>query len=163
MTRCRALLATAAVASPTGWLLVSALGDAIVRVRWAAEAGEGADRDPADHPLLAQACVELAEYFAGTRRDFDLPLAPAGGPLQQAVCRAMRAIPFGKTRTYGDIARELGVAAQPIGQACGANPIPVLIPCHRVVAADGKLGGFSGGAGVETKLALLRHEGALLI
>lgn len=162
MTRCRALLATTAVASPTGWLLVSALSDAIVRVRWA-EAGEGGDRDPDDHPLLARACVQLAEYFAGTRQTFDLPLAPAGGPLQQAVCQAMQAIPFGSTRTYGDIARELGVAAQPIGQACGANPIPVLIPCHRVVAADGKLGGFSGGAGAETKLALLRHEGALLI
>lgn len=162
MTRCRALLATTAVATPTGWLLVSALGDAIVRVRWAG-AGERGDREPADHPLLADACVQLGAYFAGTRQTFDLPLAPAGGPLQQSVCKAMLAIPYGKTRTYGEIAVALGVAAQPIGQACGGNPIPVIIPCHRVVAADGKLGGFSGGAGVETKLALLRHEGALLI
>jgi methylated-DNA-[protein]-cysteine S-methyltransferase len=71
----------------------------------------------------------------------------------------MSAIPLGETRTYGDLARELGAAAQPVGNACGANPIPVIIPCHRVLGANG-LGGFSGSGGVETKVALLRHEGA---
>ena len=75
----------------------------------------------------------------------------------------MLEIPFGQTRSYGEIAKTLGVAAQPIGQACGGNSIPIVIPCHRVLAADGKTGGFSGGTGVETKLALLRHEGALLL
>ncbi len=72
----------------------------------------------------------------------------------------MCAIPFGRTTTYGDLARQLESAAQPVGTACGANPIAILIPCHRVVAADG-LGGFSGGAGVESKRFLLHHEGAL--
>ena len=72
----------------------------------------------------------------------------------------MCAIPFGQTATYGDLARQLKSAAQPVGSACGANPIAILIPCHRVVAADG-LGGFSGGVGVESKRVLLHHEGAL--
>ena len=113
--------------------------------------------------LLVRAVAQLREYFAGTRRAFDLPLDPPGGTFQKAVCDAMLDIPFGETRTYGDLARALHVAPQPVGQACGGNPIPILIPCHRVVAADGKLGGFSGGRGVETKLALLRHEGAILV
>ena len=72
----------------------------------------------------------------------------------------MLEIPFGETRTYGDIARALGQSAQAVGAACGGNPIPILIPCHRVMGAGGKLTGFSGKGGVETKVALLRHEGA---
>jgi len=83
----------------------------------------------------------------------------SGSDFQRAVCDAMRAIPFGETRTYGEIARALGVPAQAVGQACGANPIPVIIPCHRVLGAA-SLGGFSGSGGIETKVALLRHEGA---
>ena len=74
----------------------------------------------------------------------------------------MAAIPFGQVRTYGDLARDLGVSAQAMGQLCGANPLPVIVPCHRVVGAAG-LGGFSGAGGVETKAWLLRHEGGLLI
>ena len=88
-----------------------------------------------------------------------MPLQVDGADFQRAVCAAMSAIPFGETRSYGDIARDLGGAAQPVGNACGANPIPVIIPCHRVLAANG-LGGFSGAGGVETKVALVRHEGA---
>jgi methylated-DNA-[protein]-cysteine S-methyltransferase len=88
-----------------------------------------------------------------------LPLAPSGNEFQQAVCRAMSAIPYGETRTYGDIAKDLGTYGQPVGQACGANSIPVIIPCHRVLSANG-LGGFSAQGGVETKIALLRHENA---
>ena len=87
-------------------------------------------------------------------------MAPAGNPFYQDVWRLMREIPFGRTATYGDLARRLGSAAQPVGSACGANPIAILIPCHRVVAANG-FGGFSGGAGVESKRFLLHHEGAL--
>lgn len=109
--------------------------------------------------LLDEAVTQLAAYDAGTREAFDLPLRVGGSDLQKRVCDAMRAIPFGHTQTYGEIGRALGVPAQAIGQACGGNPIPIIIPCHRVMGAKG-LTGFSGAGGVETKVALLRHEGA---
>ncbi len=109
--------------------------------------------------LLKEAVHQLAEYDAGDREAFDLPLKVHGSAFQQDVCAAMRAIPFGETVTYGDIARDLGAMPQAVGQACGGNPIPVIIPCHRVMGAKG-LTGFSGAGGVETKVALLRHEGA---
>jgi len=82
-----------------------------------------------------------------------------GSQFQQDVCAVMATIPFGETLTYGDIARRLGAPAQAVGQACGGNPIPLIIPCHRVLGARG-LGGFSGGVGVDTKVWLLKHEGA---
>ena len=163
MSDARECEASCVIASPFGKLRITAGGDAVTRLTWVDEQDTPTDGAKPDHPLLAQTVQQLEEYFAGTRRDFDLPLDPPGGAFQQAVCRAMLEIPFGQTRTYGDLARELGVAAQPVGQGCGGNPIPILIPCHRVMAADGKLGGFSGGWGTETKLALLRHEGALLL
>lgn len=109
--------------------------------------------------LLDDAAAQLAAYAAGAREDFDLPLHVKGSDFQRDVCAAMSAIPFGYTCTYGDIAKQLGVPAQAVGQACGGNPIPVIIPCHRVMGAKG-LTGFSGRGGVETKVALLRHEGA---
>ena len=109
--------------------------------------------------LLDEAARQLAAYAAGESEDFDLPLRVKGTDFQRDVCAAMSAIPFGYTRTYGEIARDLGVPAQAVGQACGGNPIPVIIPCHRVMGAKG-LTGFSGRGGVETKVALLRHEGA---
>jgi len=110
-------------------------------------------------PLLIEAASQLMAYAEGRLRRFDLPLRVHGSTFQRSVCAALSAIPFGDTRTYGDIARELGHPAQAVGQACGANPIPVIIPCHRVLAANG-LGGFSGQGGIESKVALLRHEGA---
>lgn len=125
---------------------------AITALDWG---GEGGD----ETPLLREAARQLEAYAAGDLRVFDLPLAPAGGALHQAVMAEMRAIPFGETRTYGEIAARVSAPAQAIGQACGANPIPVIIPCHRVTGAAG-LGGFSGRGGVETKIRLLRHEGA---
>ncbi|HEX6843175.1 MAG TPA: methylated-DNA--[protein]-cysteine S-methyltransferase, partial [Stellaceae bacterium] len=88
---------------------------------------------------------------------------PAGPALEQQVWRLMSAIPYGQTRTYGELARALAATAQDIGQACGRNPLPIVIPCHRMMAADGRLGGYSGGRGVETKLKLLTLEGALLV
>lgn len=109
--------------------------------------------------LLDEAAAQLAAYAAGEREDFDLPMRVAGTAFQRDVCRVMSEIPFGYTRTYGEIGKELGVPAQAIGQACGGNPIPVIIPCHRVMGAKG-LTGFSGRGGVEMKVALLRHEGA---
>lgn len=144
---------SASIETPVGVLTVSQTGQSIVRLQWGRAAAE--DRTP----LLDAALSQLAEYFAGTRTRFTLPLDPPGNAFQREVCAAMSAIPFGETRTYGEIARSLGSAAQPVGNACGANPIPVIIPCHRVLGAKG-LGGFSGQGGVETKVALLRHEGA---
>jgi methylated-DNA-[protein]-cysteine S-methyltransferase len=163
MSAARDSEANCVIDSPFGKLRITATKRAVTRLIWIDEPETPADRAKPGHPLLAQAVLQLEEYFAGTRRDFELPLDPPGGAFQQSVCRAMLEIPFGQTRTYGDLARQLGVAPQPIGQGCGGNPIPILIPCHRVMAADGKLGGFSGGRGPETKLALLRHEGAILI
>ncbi len=110
-------------------------------------------------PLLTSAVEQLRAYFAGELRDFDLPLAPAGGEFQQSVHKALLAIPFGQTRTYGEIAKDLNSYGQPVGAACGANPIAIIIPCHRVLSAQG-LGGFSARGGVETKIALLKHEDA---
>ncbi|MDG1209195.1 MAG: methylated-DNA--[protein]-cysteine S-methyltransferase [Paracoccaceae bacterium] len=110
-------------------------------------------------PLLVEARRQLIAYAQGDLTEFDLPLVPEGGPLRQAVLAEMRAIPFGETKTYGEIAKVVGAPAQAVGQACGANTIPVIIPCHRVTGTGG-LGGFSGMGGVETKVELLRHEGA---
>lgn len=110
--------------------------------------------------LLEEAVAQLAKYFAAELTRFDLPLRVNGSAFQKAVCDEMLKIPFGETVAYGDIAKTLNVAAQPVGRACGGNPIPIIIPCHRVMGADGKLTGFSGGGGIETKVALLRHEGA---
>ena len=140
--------------TPFGPLRVSVRDAAIVRITWAETS------NPDDDPVLEQAGREIAEYVAGQRQSFDLPVHVAASGFQQDVCAAMQAIPFGETRTYGDIAKSLNVTPQAVGQACGANPIPVVIPCHRVMGANGRLVGFSGAGGVETKVALLRHEGA---
>jgi methylated-DNA-[protein]-cysteine S-methyltransferase len=109
---------------------------------------------PAGRGFFAQ----LQAYFDRRLARFDLPLHFGTG-LNAQVRRAMVAIPLGETRTYGDLSRALGAPAQAIGQACGANPIPILIPCHRILGAQG-LGGFSAPGGVETKVWLLKHEGA---
>jgi methylated-DNA-[protein]-cysteine S-methyltransferase len=145
--------------SPIGDILVSEREGAIVAVSWAAAAGSARDRGPAS-PLVAEALAQLGAYFAGASMEFDLPLNPGGSEFQNAVWRAMRDIPAGAVRTYGELARAIGSSARAVGGACGANPIPIIIPCHRVVAAQG-LGGYSGAGGVETKRTLLTHEGAL--
>lgn len=110
--------------------------------------------------LLREAARQLAAYFDGTLRAFDLPLAPAASPFQDRLRHAMCAIPFGETRSYADLARTLGSAPRAVGQGCGRNPLPIVVPCHRVVAASGKLGGFSAGEGPATKQRLLAHESA---
>ena len=125
----------------------------IVQLLWQADD----NGEPTD--VLVEGKRQLEAYFAGKLDHFDLPLNPAGSEFQQQVYLAMLAIPKGQTRSYGDLAQDLGVPAQPIGQACGSNPIPIVIPCHRVVAGNG-LGGFSGCGGVETKIKLLKFEGA---
>ncbi|MDP6345143.1 MAG: methylated-DNA--[protein]-cysteine S-methyltransferase [Alphaproteobacteria bacterium] len=141
--------------SPIGDLSIAEDDGAIVSLDW------GWARDQQPTPLLERAKAELEAYFDGRRRTFDLPLAPSGTAFQHSVWRAMQAIPSGATRTYGQLAAELHSAARAVGMACGANPIPVIIPCHRVLAANG-LGGYSGDGGLDTKVALLRLEGALL-
>jgi methylated-DNA-[protein]-cysteine S-methyltransferase len=112
-------------------------------------------------PLLRRAQKQLAEYFAGRRRTFDLPLAAQGTSFQQNVWRELATIPFGTTSTYGAIARAVGQpqAARAVGGAIGANPLAIVVPCHRVLAGDRRLTGFSGGDGVPTKVALLSLEG----
>ena len=143
----------AALDTPLGPVWIEARAGALTACGW----GE-ADRSPTDH-LLIEALAQLAAYFTGTRDRFDLPLAHGRSGLQADVLAALRAIPFGETRTYGDLSKTLGAPAQAIGQACGANPLPILIPCHRVLSATG-LGGFSAPGGIEAKVWLLRHEGA---
>jgi len=142
-----------AVETPVGRIGLVERDGVIVEVDWR----NGTDRG-ARTELLEEARRQTEAYFAGRLERFDLPLKPRGSDFQLAVYRAMQAIPFGRTRTYGEIAADLGVAAQPVGQACGSNPIPIIIPCHRVLAANG-LGGFSSPGGVETKIVLLKHEG----
>jgi methylated-DNA-[protein]-cysteine S-methyltransferase len=136
-----------------GFLCLVEEEGAIVRLDW----GTLGANDPSD--VLDAAQAQMIAYDRGQLETFDLPLRVKGTDFQRDVCDAMSAIPFGYTRTYGEIAKDLGVPAQAVGQACGGNPIAVIIPCHRVMGAKG-LTGFSGAGGVETKVALLRHEGA---
>ena len=111
--------------------------------------------DPAETPLLKAARDQLQAYFNGDLTEFRLPLAPRGTPFHQRVWQALGAIPFGRTRSYGELAAELRSSARAVGTGCGRNPLPIVIPCHRVLGAGGRLGGFSGGAGPKTKRALL--------
>ena len=117
--------------------------------------------EAAHHPLLDEVASQLDAYFAGERRDFDLPLAPEGTAFQQSVWRALSGIPFGETRSYADIASVIGKpnAVRAVGAANGRNPIPIVVPCHRVIGADGTLTGFGGG--LPTKRFLLSLEGAM--
>lgn len=139
--------------SPVGDLTLSEEDDAIVAVDW------GWGRDQTSTPLLKRAVKQLNAYFDGTLETFDLPLQPHGTAFHKSVWRIMLKIPYGKTLTYGEIAQRLDVSARSVGAACGRNPIPIIIPCHRVLSALG-LGGYSGEGGADTKTALLTLEGA---
>ncbi len=137
--------------TPVGDMTVSEEDGGVVAVDW----GWGRDQD--ETALLRAARDQLDAYFDGALRDFDLPLAPVGSPYRRRVWQALCDIPYGETRTYGQIAAVAGGTARSVGQANGSNPIPIFIPCHRVVASTG-LGGYSGGEGVFTKRALLALE-----
>lgn len=137
--------------SPLGPLTVVQSADKIVAVEWET-------KPPNPTPLLEKAIAQLEAYFAGDLLDFDLPLAPDGTDFQKAVWREMLAIPYGQTATYGDVAKQLTSAPRAVGVACGRNPIPIIIPCHRIVGAGGKLTGYSGGDGINTKAILLGLE-----
>lgn len=145
----------AGITGPFGPVSLVERDGVLVGLEW--RLPEVADRSA----VLDEGLAQLAAYFAGRLRRFDLPMEWGSG-LNADVRRAMAAIPYGETRTYGQIAKAVGAPAQAVGQACGANPLPILIPCHRVTGTNW-FGGFSAPGGVETKAALLRHEGALLL
>lgn len=144
-----------------GELLVAATASHLVKIRWLNARDDAGGTDlPSDPPtrLLAEAAQQLRAYSEGKLHGFDLPLQGEGSPFQQSVWRAMLAIPYGETRTYGDLAAALASSARAVGRACGSNPIPIVVPCHRVMGYGGRLTGFSGGEGVATKRLLLRLE-----
>jgi methylated-DNA-[protein]-cysteine S-methyltransferase len=140
------------VNSPLGQLTVKEEHDEIVALDFG---GAGGDDDTR---LLRRAKRELDEYFARKRQTFDLPLRIGGTKFQRAVWDRMLAIPYGETRSYGDVAKSLRSGPRAVGGACGANAIPIFIPCHRVIGAGGALGGYSGGSGSAIKIALLELE-----
>ena len=150
----------ASLDSPLGRLTVAAENGVIRRLTWDGLMGRPTSAPTAARtcPALTAAIHQLGGYFDGDRAPFDLPLAPLASPLVQRVCAAMTTIPYGETLTYGTIAAQVGSGARAVGQACGANPIPILIPCHRVVGAGGKLTGYSGAGGTVTKKWLLDLE-----
>lgn len=143
--------------SPFGPLTLSGTETALTGLAFG-DVREAGDRPS---PVLEQAVGELAAYFAGARREFTVPLAPAGSSFQKKVWGALRDVPYGTTASYKEIAQRIGKpgAAIAVGQANSRNPIPVIIPCHRVIGADGKLVGYTGGLHIKT--ALLGLEGVL--
>lgn len=151
------------VPAPIGRLIIASDGSAIAGV-WMANASPSdatwVERRGNDS-CLTQARDELTAYFDGRRRTFDVPLAPNGTDFQRRVWLALRDIPYGTTISYAELARRVGnmTAVRAVGAANGRNPIPIIVPCHRVVGSDGSLTGFGGG--IERKRWLLQHEGAL--
>lgn len=149
--------------SPIGLLGLTATATGLAEIWFggygrSAPSGSG-ERDPSG--VLERACTQLGEYFAGERMTFDLPLAPSGTAFELSVWELLQRIPAGQTASYGDLARKLSDAtmARAVGRANGQNPLPIVVPCHRVIGADGSLVGFGGG--IERKRWLLEHEGAL--
>ncbi|HLI10190.1 MAG TPA: methylated-DNA--[protein]-cysteine S-methyltransferase [Alphaproteobacteria bacterium] len=140
-----------AIESPLGPLTLVQEGDAIAALHFDGRGG----RDGT--PLLREAEAQLAAYFTRRSTGFALPLAPRGSPFQRALWRRLQAIPYGEVCTYGALAAELGSEPRAVGWGCGSNPLPIVIPCHRVVASNG-LGGYSGGKGRPTKVKLLALE-----
>lgn len=146
-------MSTRAIKTPIGPLTLEADENAVTAIRFSAGGAQDAS------PLLDAAEAQLREYFAGARRTFDLPLAPHGTAFQQRVWTALRAIPYGETRTYGELAAAINSpnASRAVGMANHRNPIPIIIPCHRVIGANGTLTGYAGG--LEIKRRLLALEG----
>jgi methylated-DNA-[protein]-cysteine S-methyltransferase len=147
-------VATISISSPVGPLLLEEDGDTLVAISWSNE------RAANGSPLLSEAARQLDAYFAGKLSQFDLPLRAAGSGFEHRVWSAMQDIPYGETRSYGELAAAIGSAPRAVGGACGRNPIPIVIPCHRVLGKTG-LGGYSGAGGLKTKEALLALEGVL--
>ena len=160
-------LGTRIVHSPVGVLTLVAGADGLAAILWEDDdpvrVPLGPTREAPDDPLLAETARQLDAYFAGTRTVFDLPLAPVGTDFQRTVWAALATIPYGETRSYADIARQIGrpSACRAVGAANGRNPISIVVPCHRVVGTSGTLTGFAGG--LPAKRRLLQIEGALLL
>jgi len=150
------------IESPVGPLLLAGTAQALTRVHF--QGGPRALRPAQEWRHEAAPFVrvraQLMEYFSGARRTFELPLAPAGTPFQLRLWRALCTIPYGETLSYGELARQLGLVsgARAVGLANGANPLPIVVPCHRVIGSDGSLTGFGGG--LHIKRSLLALEGA---
>lgn len=143
------------ISTPVGGLILEEEAEALIAIRWDdAPAGNGS-------PLLGETARQIDAYFAGKLRGFEIPLRPAGSDFEIRVWAAMQDIPYGKTRNYGDLAAATHSAPRAVGRACGRNPIPIVIPCHRVLG-KGWMGGYSGAGGVKTKETLLALEGALV-
>ncbi|KJZ35297.1 methylated-DNA--[protein]-cysteine S-methyltransferase [Pseudomonas fluorescens] len=151
------------LASPVGELKLVANGPRLAAILWENDKPErvrlGPMREATDNPILMRTAQQLQEYFAGTRNRFDLELEFAGTEFQKKVWAALLTIPFGETRSYSEIARQIGnpSAVRAVGAANGKNPISIVAPCHRVIGASGKLAGFAGG--LEAKERLLTLEG----
>lgn len=155
-------LACKTIESPVGKLKLVASNEGLVAVLWQNDRpsrvrlGELVENDC--HPILLKAERQLGEYFAGKRKEFSVPLDMRGTPFQKNVWEALLAIPFGETRSYGQLAKQLGNpnATRAVGAANGRNPLSIIVPCHRVIGSTGKLTGFGGG--LETKAHLLSLE-----
>jgi methylated-DNA-[protein]-cysteine S-methyltransferase len=146
------------ISTPVGPLRLVAAGDALARVEFQPNVPSSGR---SDSPVLAAAAEQLAEYFAGTRREFDVPLAPSGTPFQLEVWSMLSRIPYGRTWSYSELARRLGrpAAVRAVGAANGRNPLPIVVPCHRVIGADGRLVGFGGGLAIKRQLLDLEQGG----
>jgi methylated-DNA-[protein]-cysteine S-methyltransferase len=146
----------ALIPSPVGPLHVE-VQDGHLTALYTAEHRRHVPCDPPQDATFDVIRDQLDEYFAGTRTRFDLPLAPHGSAFEQALWQRLTEIPYGTTTTYGELARELGSAPRAVGRANGRNPISIIVPCHRVIGANGSLTGYAGG--LATKQRLLSHEG----
>lgn len=147
---------------PLGWLRIVEKNEAIVEIQIMRQLEPAPEElEQRETALLLEAKRQLEEYFAGIRAGFSLPLAPEGTAFQKAVWKQLEAIPYGETRTYGQIAAAVGNpnASRAVGGANHNNPIAIIIPCHRVIGANGKLTGYAGG--IDLKEALLRIEGVI--
>ncbi len=148
--------------TPVGGLRLLAEDDALVGIEFVGGAPEASPRAGTSHPVLEQARRQLAEYFAGDRTGFELPLRARGTGFQERVWAALAGIPYGRTRSYREIAAAIGrpESVRAVGAANGRNQLPIVVPCHRVIGADGSLTGYGGG--IATKRWLLRHERTVL-
>ena len=148
--------------SPVGPLQLKAIDEGLTAINYMDDT-PSESLDQHQHPVLTKAVDQLNEYFEGNRKSFDIPLVLAGTNFQQTVWKKLQKIPYGQTITYRELAANLGdpQKARAVAGANGLNPIPIIVPCHRVIGADNKLTGYSGG--IEKKQFLLQLEGALLL
>ena len=149
------------VSSPIGTLRIVSDGTALTRIEFEGQYSDNPTDIQCRDEALAQCARQLEEYFAGERKTFDLPLAATGTPFQKSVWKALVEIPFGELRSYSDIARKIDrvKAVRAVGAANGRNPLPIVVPCHRVIGSDGSLTGFAGGLALKEQL--LKLEGAI--